>query len=116
MSNTSLFGNVAVLMVGDPMQLKPVKAQYPFCEPRNEANKQRHHIEPLFDQFTPMPLVTNHRQQEDQEFCQLLERMRFGRHEIEGIPTLTLSDFEVLQSRVITDLSQAPSGFVFLYH
>ena len=100
MRNTSLFGNVAVLLVGDLMQLKPVRAGYIFRSPKNEENYDRHIIAPLFDEFTLMPLTTNHRQRENQEFCQLLERLRFGRHDIDGIPTLTIADIEVLERRV----------------
>ena len=71
------FGGVTVIMFGDPLQLRPVKGRYPWEQPKFEKYRRVHAIEPIWSQFSPIILRTNHRQGDerfgdvvdDEEFC-----------------------------------------------
>ena len=56
------FGGITVVLVGDLMQLAPVKAKYIFETPRNPHFKAFHDVKPLWSMFQPMILQENHRQ------------------------------------------------------
>jgi hypothetical protein len=85
----ALFGGVAVLLLGDLMQLRPVQAGFVFGEPYNEQFKLYHAVSPLFDEFVPLNLTTNHRQGRlDKEYSEMMERIRFGEHNTDDVNTL----------------------------
>ena len=88
-----LFGGVAVLLVGDLMQLRPVLAGYVWTKPKNPDYHHYHEVYPLFDNFICYNLTTNHRQG-NTEFNDMLERIRFGEH--------TEKDIDILKKRMIT--------------
>ena len=56
------FGGISVILVGDLLQLAPVKAKYIFDAPLNQHFKAAHDVEPLWQDFEPMILSHNHRQ------------------------------------------------------
>jgi hypothetical protein len=89
------FGNVCIIILGDLMQLKPVQGNYVFDMPRCIDFKSYHTQWPLFEQFSIVELITNHRQGSDKKYAELLERVRFGRQ--------TEADIELLQSKIITE-------------
>ena len=86
------FGGVSMVMFGDPLQLRPVKGRYPWEEPKFEKYRRVHMIEPIWNQFLPVVLRTNHRQGEDRVFSELLDRIRVGEQ--------NQDDYEVLRKRV----------------
>ena len=56
------FGGIAVILVGDLLQLAPVKANYIFNVPRNPHFAAYHDANPLWKSFDSMILKWNHRQ------------------------------------------------------
>ena len=86
------FGGVSMILLGDPLQLRPVRGSYPWEEPKNEKYRRVHQIEPIWDKFLPVILRTNHRQGSDREFSDILNRIRVGGQEEK--------DFDILTSRV----------------
>ena len=56
------FGGIAVILVGDLLQLAPVKASYIFDKPRNPHFAAYHDVNPLWMSFESMILKWNHRQ------------------------------------------------------
>ena len=86
------FGGVSLVLLGDPLQLRPVRGSYPWEEPKNEKYRRVHQIEPIWKMFLPVILRTNHRQGSDRKFSEILNRIRIGEQND--------SDFEILSSRV----------------
>jgi hypothetical protein len=101
------FGNVCIIILGDLMQLKPVQGNYAFDMPRCTDFKSYHTQWPLFDQFSIVELITNHRQGSDKTYAELLERVRFGRQ--------TDADIELLQSRIITEDNPICKNALMIY-
>jgi hypothetical protein len=101
------FGNVCIIILGDLMQLKPVQGNYAFDMPRCIDFKSYHTQWPLFDQFSIVELITNHRQGSDKTYAELLERVRFGRQ--------TDADIELLQSRIITEDNPICKNALMIY-
>ena len=89
----SLFGNISVILVGDLMQLPPVKANYIFQEPLRDSHlKAFHSVQNIFESFTPHVLEHNHRQGESKIFANTLNRIREGE--------MSDDDIELLKSRI----------------
>ena len=72
-----LFGGVAVLLLGDLMQLKPIKGAWIFDDPKGDA-KNSHEFLSLWEQFEPHTLEKNHRQKDDKSFAEILDRIRMA--------------------------------------
>ena len=81
-----------MLLFGDPCQLRPVCASFPWEEPQNEKHKRSNMVEPIWEKFQPIILRTNHRQGEDLEYATMLNRFR------EGI--FLDEDLDVMRTRV----------------
>ena len=62
--NKKPFGGISVILVGDLLQLSPIKENYIFQRPNNPHMAAGHEADPLWPQFTPMILKHNHRQGE----------------------------------------------------
>ena len=45
------FGGVSMILLGDPLQLRPVRGSYPWEEPKNEKYRRVHQIEPIWASF-----------------------------------------------------------------
>ena len=88
-----LFAGKALLLVGDLMQLKPVKGVYLFEKPKNKKYKSLHQASPLWHNCEPFVLETNFRQGEGSEWNAILNRARVGE--------LTERDKEILEQRRI---------------
>ena len=86
------FGGVGLLVFGDMMQLKPVMGNYIFEKPINPQYRTTHEIEPRWNLFKSVILEKNHRQGNDKEYAELLNRVRVAKH--------TEEDIEVLNSRI----------------
>ena len=86
------FGGCAVLMFGDLLQLRPVMGKYIFELPRSTDYHVSYHIEPLWETFGVIQLLTNHRQGEDFDYAEVLNRIRAG--------SQTENDYNLLEQRV----------------
>ena len=86
------FGGCAILMFGDILQLKPVMGKYIFELPRSTDYHASYFIEPLWKTFHVIQLLTNHRQGEDFEYAEVLNRIRTG--------SQTEGDYKLLEQRV----------------
>ena len=85
-------GNIAVVVLGDLMQMSPVTGRYIFLEPRDKQFSIANDIDPLWKKFSCLNLEINHRQGEDREYADMLNRIRIGKE--------TEEDIEKLKERV----------------
>ena len=85
-------GGVSVFMFGDLFQIRPVKAKYVFEEPTNREHAVSHKLRNLWNMFTVVNLEENHRQGEDRNYADLLNRVRTGEW--------TDEDVKMLETRV----------------
>ena len=109
------FGGVCVLLMGDPMQLKPVMGSFPWECPRNEkyrlynlAQGQDHEVNHLWQEFTPIMLKTNHRQGEEGMFADVLNRIRLGQ--------MTEEDVSLMKTRIVAkETSSIPKDSIYIF-
>merc|ERR1711884_239122 len=101
--NEDFFGGIAIVLAGDLLQLKPI-GRWIFDEPSEQQYKDFHAISPLWEQFECHELITNHRQGENKEYADLLNRVRVGQH--------TKADIELLKSRLV---NEAPEDAYLVY-
>ena len=83
-----LFGGVAVFLFGDILQLRPVKARYIFDEPASESFNLSFLTDPLWQKFDVVLLRYNHRQGEDGEYADILNRIRMAEIQEEDVKLL----------------------------
>ena len=69
-------GNIAILVLGDLMQMCPISGRYIFLNPRNEQFLLTSEMDPLWKKFDCINLEINHRQGEDKEYADMLNRIR----------------------------------------
>ena len=93
--NPKIFGAVCVILLGDPLQLKPVMARYPWEEPTNHQHRNFNVGGSLWSEFIPIVLRTNHRQGNSLEYGRLCEKIRIG-----GFHGLENTDIQTLKSRI----------------
>ena len=82
------FGGLAVIVLGDMMQLKPCMGRYICQEPINPDFKTTHALAPRWQMFKCILLETNHRQGNDKPYAELLNRIRVGQQTKEDIALL----------------------------
>jgi hypothetical protein len=87
-----VFGGVSVFLLGDILQLRPVLARYIFEDPSSERFKLAFLILSLWKMFKVVILRTNHRQGEDKEYADILNRIRTAE--------FTEDDLKALETRV----------------
>ena len=97
MQRNKEFGNIAIFLFGDLLQIPPVKSPYIFAEPQNKDYKADYDMEPLWWKFDSIRLETNHRQGRNKVWADLLNRMSVGE--------LTEDDLKLLQTRVFPENS-----------
>ena len=85
-----IFGGKSIMLVGDIMQLKPVRGRFIFEEPKSLKYKPYHSSDPLWLQFEVVVLETNHRQGSS-PWASLLARAR--------IEKKTAEDDKLLETR-----------------
>jgi hypothetical protein len=90
--NTEPFGNICVLLLGDLMQIQPVRARWVFDRPYSQNFSKSYDLNSLWHLFAPIELTINHRQGEDKIYAEILNRIRFGNQ--------TSEDIALLQSRI----------------
>ena len=76
--STQPFGGIGIMLVGDLMQLKPVKGSFIFMSPRNSSYQLYYNNSSLWHLFSAIVLTQNHRQGKDKIWTELLNRIRFG--------------------------------------
>ena len=77
------FGNIAILVLGDLMQMCPISGRFIFLNPRNAEFILPSEMDPLWAKFKCINLEINHRQGED-----ILNRIRVGNETFEDIRML----------------------------
>ena len=102
------FGGVALLLLGDLMQLQPVKGKWIFEKPAHNMWTNRFTIDPLWELCNVYILEKNHRQGKDKEYGDILNRLRFGEH--------TEEDVFKIKSRISPNFPQGiPEDALVLY-
>ena len=96
MNNDLVFGGLSLLLLGDLMQLKPCRGNYIYQEPADKHLKEVFGILNLWELFDVYILEENHRQGEDREYADLLNRLRFKSKEDD----LSVLDTATLSSRI----------------
>ena len=102
-----IMGGLSVFVFGDLFQLQPPKARYVFEEPKNREHALVYRLRNLWKQFTIIHLEENHRQGEDKQYGDLLNRVRVGLH--------TEEDIELLRTRVVAQDDPALNNAVHIY-
>ena len=92
------FANVSVVLLGDMMQLKPIRGGYIFQRPKSEKYKQVYDTLNLWELFECIDLEVNHRQGEDKVYASFLNRIRFKSKDED----LKNEDLKLLQSRIVS--------------
>ena len=98
------FGGVSVALCGDLMQLQPVFARWIFDEPASPEFAASYDLHSLWDQFQAIELLKNHRQGNDKDFGDLLNRLRVGEQ--------TEEDIKILKKRIT---KKFPDDAFFIY-
>ena len=83
-----LFGGVSVFVFGDILQLRPVQARYIFEEPASQSFNLAFLTDPLWQKFEVVLLRHNHRQGEDGEYANILNRIRMAEIREEDVKLL----------------------------
>ena len=86
------FANKSIILVGDLLQLPPVKACYVFAEPLNDNFATFHEVSPLWGTFEAYVLRHNHRQADEKDWANSLNNFRVGE--------VSKEDEAVLKSRI----------------
>ena len=73
------FGDVALFLFGDIMQLKPCRGRYIFEDPICQDYLLNHNLRRLWQTFDVITLEENHRQNEDKDYAEILNRIRVGK-------------------------------------
>ena len=84
------FGGLSVFLCGDILQLRPVLARYIMEEPRSESYHLAFLVDSLWEKFNVIMLKHNHRQGEDREYADMLNRIRIGNLEPEDLKILKI--------------------------
>ena len=82
------FGGVSILAFGDILQLRPVMGSYIFERPNNPEFRTTFALNNRWELFRVLNLEINHRQGEDKEYAETLNRIRIGMMNEEDISKL----------------------------
>ena len=82
------FGNVAIFALGDIMQIKPVMGRYIMQNPSNKQFWLTYEVDSLWHKFECIILENNHRQGEDKDYANMLNRIRIGQETSEDVQKL----------------------------
>ena len=87
-----IFGGVGIFDLGDILQLRPCRARYIFEEPVCQDYKIAFYSGTHWKKFKVIILEENHRQNEDRDYADLLNRVRVGKQ--------TQDDIKLLETRI----------------
>ena len=82
------FGGVSLVVFGDLLQLKPVMGMFPFQIPKNPDFHATYEYDNRWKKFQILNLEINHRQGEDKQYAEMLNRIRVGNTNEEDIKQL----------------------------
>ena len=82
------FGGVSVFVLGDILQIEPVKGSSIYSVPRDQRLQICHAFEDLWKKFIVINLNKNHRQGDDKGYADLLNRVRVGQQTREDVAKL----------------------------
>ena len=85
------FGGVSILAFGDLLQLRPVLGAFPFEKPKNPEFHATFELHDRWKMFKVLNLNINHRQGNDKQYAETLNRIRVGK--------LTEEDIAILKTR-----------------
>ena len=85
------FGGVSILAFGDLLQLRPVLGAFPFEKPKNPEFQATFELHDRWKMFKVLNLNINHRQGNDKQYAETLNRIRVGK--------LTEEDIAILKTR-----------------
>ena len=97
------FGGISVVLLGDILQIRPTTGVFPFEEPKNKNFQLLHALDPLWNKFQCIVLKTNHRQGEDKEYADILNKIRLGQLDEHTIDILKSRVFPRNDPRLPTD-------------
>ena len=105
MQNSSLFGGVSLLLVGDFLQILPVNQKAVFMKPSKKS--QRSFNGWLWKKMQLYELVKIVQQSSDPDFAELLKRVRESQK----------TDNDVIQIKALahTDIAKQPDEFIKVY-
>ena len=86
------FGGIAILDLGDILQLRPVLGRFAFEKPINPEFHATFELHNRWELFSVLNLEVNHRQGEDKPYAEMLNRIRVGK--------MTEEDTSKLKTRV----------------
>ena len=90
------------------MQLQPVMGKWIFDRPRDDSWKNNFEWNNLWGLFTPYVLEQNHRQGENKEYADILNRLRIGEH--------TKEDIAKIKTRVVSDMqNEVPADSLVIF-
>ena len=95
-----VFGGKSIMLVGDLLQLKPVRGRFIFDKPKSLKYVPYHRADPLWYQFEVVVLETNHRQGVS-VWASLLSRAR--------IEKMIHDDFKLLKTRIFEKFPKSNS-------
>lgn len=105
--NNLPFGGVSVVVFGDILQIKPPKGSFVFEKPTSPKLQLSYAADNLWTKFKVITLKTNHRQGEDKEYAELLNRIRTGDQ--------TNADVQLLKTRCFDRMSKdLPKDALFI--
>ena len=81
-------GNIAILVLGDLMQMCPISGRFIFLNPKHSQFILTSEMDPLWQTFQCINLEINHRQGEDKEYADMLNRIRVGQETSDDISKL----------------------------
>ena len=90
-----LFGGLDVILVGDLLQLPPVQSSMVFKKPKSVKLAAAFDVLKIWERFQPIILKENHRQKDEKEWADCLNRFRVG--------VVTEPDVARLRKRVTTE-------------
>ena len=90
-----LFGGLSIFLFGDIMQLRPCQGSFIFDEPTCKDYLHAYLCQTHWHSFDVLLLEENHRQGEDHEYAEILNRIRVGIHND--------TDLDLLRTRVRPD-------------
>ena len=82
------FGGVAIMMLGDMLQLRPVMGAFGFEKPKNSDFHATFMLNNRWEMFSVLNLEINHRQGEDKSYAETLNRIRIGKMNEDDITKL----------------------------
>ena len=117
-NHDDFFGGVAVMFLGDLMQLQPIKGRWIYEEPKDPSWKNTFKMGGtgapwgneggLWNLFHPYIFKENHRQGDNKEYADILNRLRFGQHNEE--------DVAKIRSRVVGDFpNDVPDNSILIF-